>query len=83
MVCQLRPFVKMLLGNSTGLLVKSILVPESPERGPLIYIKSDILLPLKMDKLSNACTPRSHADTVFFSVSSFPRHLGKTTRDPA
>lgn len=47
----------MLVANSTGLLVKSILAPESPERGPLIYIKSDIILPLKMDKLSNVCTP--------------------------
>ena len=70
----------MLVANSTGLFVKSILVPE---RGPLIYIKSDIILPLKMDKLSNARTPRSHADAVFFSVSSFPRRLGKTTRAPA
>ena len=78
----------MLVANSTGLLVKSIVAPESPERGPLIYIKSDIILPLKMDKLSNVCTPSlplltgSPADTVFFSVSSFPRRLGKTTRDP-
>ena len=47
----------MLVANSTGLLVKSILAPESPERGPLIYIKSNIILPLKVDKLSNVCTP--------------------------
>ena len=48
---------------------------------------SGIILPLKMDKLSNVCTPSlplltwSHADTVFFSVSSFLRRLGKTTQE--
>ena len=63
----------MLDANSTGLLVKSILVPE---REPSIYIKSDIILPLKMDKLSNACTPTlDHMPIRYFSAYQVSRDV--------
>lgn len=60
----------MLVANSNGLPVKSILAPESPERGPLIYIKSDIILLLKMDKLTNVCTP-----SLPFSLDDMPIYM--------